>query len=150
MLLDIPAPPATGVILEWVVWGIALLGGTIVTVRQAVSRLVPRLKRAEELAEAVAHEVRPNSGGSMRDTADRTEAAVVQLVAEVAALRDDVSEVRQVSRRHDKELGRIADANEQIRDRITRSEDRQAAQLNDHSQRIHYLEAKAHQQKGAS
>ncbi len=135
-----PQPPAAGTVPEWVAWGIALLGGTIAAALQTVSRLTPRLKRAEELARQAVHELRPNSGSSMRDSADRTEAAVTQLFVEVRALQDDLRDLRQASRRHDGELGRLADATEQIRDRITRAEDREAQHLAALDARVHTLE----------
>lgn len=141
-------PPIDPVALaEWLGWGATVVVAVTVTVRSALSRLLPRLRRAEELAATAAHEVRPNSGGSMRDSTDRTEAAVTQLVAEVSALRDDISDIRsrmgdlaQAQRRHDAEIGRLSDGVEQIRDRMTREADSESHRIDDHSRRIHALE----------
>lgn len=63
---------ALGVIFALVMWP------NIVTMVTA-SRTATRLKNVEEKAEIAAHEVRPNSGKSLADSANRTEAAVHEL-----------------------------------------------------------------------
>lgn len=144
-------PPIDPVALsEWLGWGVTVVVVVAVTVRSALDRLVPRLRRAEELAATAAHEVRPNSGGSMRDSTDRIESLVTQMSVEMSALRDDVADIHARStelasgqRRHDREIARLSDCVEQIRDRMTREADSESRRLDDHSERLHSLEALA-------
>lgn len=79
-------------------WNLAILVLVLAVVPAVTSWIANRGTKAK-LA-AIAHEVRPNSGSSLADAINRTEAAQLVMTEQVAALRDDVggihSEIRDV------------------------------------------------------
>ena len=123
-------------LMPWEIIGGLLAGlAALVTAIATAAKLtaeVGQLRRhahaTGEAVQAVKHEVRANSGESLRDSADRTEALARQLLTEMSALRDDVSDLRVTSRRQDHELGRVNTGVAQLAERMTvferRSDDR--------------------------
>ena len=104
----------------------------------------------------VIKELRPNHGSSMRDAVNKTLAKVETLgeqvgdmairvdqnSTELAAVRDDVADVRAAVKRHDRELGRANDLAAGAAARATQAERRYDEQLSDHSIRLHHLETR--------
>ena len=101
-------------------WGWNLLLFAMLALTPVVTSWIANRGTKAKLA-AIAHEVRPNSGSSLADAINRTEAAQLVMTEQVAALRDDVggihSEIRDVRQdiagvradaRHDRRV--VADA----------------------------------------
>lgn len=141
---DVPLPP-------WEVVGGLLLGvAGVITALVTLAKTLAEVRAARAHTEATAskmaaisHELRPNHGSSLRDSADRTEFAVGQLATEMRALRDDLADVRQAVRRHDAELGRANQLLAQAADRANQADRHLSTQLDDHSQRLRSLETLA-------
>lgn len=126
----------------WEVWGPLLTGAAAFLA--ALAAIAPVIK-----------ELRPNHGSSMRDAVNKTLAKVESLgeqvgdmavrvgqnSTELAAVRDDVADVRAAVKRHDRELGRANDLAAGAAARATQAERRYDEQLSDHSIRLHHLEA---------
>lgn len=126
----------------WEVWGPLLTG--VAAFLAALAAIAPVIK-----------ELRPNHGSSMRDAVNKTLARVETLgeqvgdmairvdqsSTELAAVRDDVADVRAAVKRHDHELGRANDLAANAAARATQAERRYDEQLSDHSVRLHHLEA---------
>lgn len=127
----------------WEVWGPLLTG--VAAFLAALAAIAPVIK-----------ELRPNHGSSMRDAVNKTLARVETLgeqvsdmairvdqsSTELAAVRDDVADVRAAVRRHDRELGRANDLASAAAARATQAERRYDEQLSDHSIRLHHLETR--------
>ena len=125
----------------WEVWGPLLTG--LAAFLAALAAIAPVIK-----------ELRPNHGSSMRDAVNKTLARVETLgeqvgdmairvdqsSTELAAVRDDVADVRAAVKRHDHELGRANDLAANAAARATQAERRYDEQLSDHSVRLHHLE----------
>ena len=125
----------------WEVWGPLLTG--VAAFLAALAAIAPVIK-----------ELRPNHGSSMRDAVNKTLARVETLgeqvgdmairvdqnSTELAAVRDDVADVRASVKRHDRELGRANDLAAGAAARATQAERRYDEQLSDHSIRLHHLE----------
>lgn len=116
----------------WEVWGPLLTG--VAAFLAALAAIAPVIK-----------ELRPNHGSSMRDAVNKTLAKVETLgqqvgdmairvdqsSTELAAVRDDVADVRAAVRRHDRELGRANDLASAAAARATQAERRYDEQLAD-------------------
>jgi len=127
----------------WEVWGPLLTG--LAAFLAALAAIAPVIK-----------ELRPNHGSSMRDAVNKTLAKVETLgeqvgdmairvdqnSTELAAVRDDVADVRAAVKRHDRELGRANDLAAGAAARATQAERRYDEQLSDHSVRLHHLETR--------
>ena len=127
----------------WEVWGPLLTG--LAAFLAALGAVAPVIK-----------ELRPNHGSSMRDAVNKTLAKVETLgeqvgdmvirvdqnSTELAAVRDDVADVRAAVKRHDRELGRANDLAAGAAARATQAERRYDEQLADHSIRLHHLETR--------
>lgn len=127
----------------WEVWGPLLTG--VAAFLAALAAIAPVIK-----------ELRPNHGSSMRDAVNKTLAKVETLgeqvgdmvirvdqnSTELAAVRDDVADVRAAVKRHDRELGRANDLAAGAAARATQAERRYDEQLSDHSIRLHHLETR--------
>ena len=127
----------------WEVWGPLLTG--LAAFLAALAAIAPVIK-----------ELRPNHGSSMRDAVNKTLARVETLgeqvgdmairvdqnSTELAAVRDDVADVRAAVKRHDRELGRANDLAANAATRATQAERRYDEQLSDHSVRLHHLETR--------
>lgn len=127
----------------WEVWGPLLTG--LAAFLAALAAIAPVIK-----------ELRPNHGSSMRDAVNKTLAKVETLgeqvgdmairvdqnSTELAAVRDDVADVRAAVKRHDRELGRANDLAAGAAARATQAERRYDEQLSDHSIRLHHLETR--------
>lgn len=127
----------------WEVWGPLLTG--LAAFLAALAAIAPVIK-----------ELRPNHGSSMRDAVNKTLARVETLgeqvgdmairvdqnSTELAAVRDDVADVRAAVKRHDRELGRANDLAAGAAARATQAERRYDEQLSDHSIRLHHLETR--------
>ena len=127
----------------WEVWGPLLTG--LAAFLAALAAIAPVIK-----------ELRPNHGSSMRDAVNKTLAKVETLgeqvgdmairvdqnSTELAAVRDDVADVRAAVKRHDRELGRANDLAAGAAARATQAERRYDEPLSDHSIRLHHLETR--------
>lgn len=150
-MIPLEAPPGAWVLPPWEV-----LGGILAGVAALVTALGGGIKVLGELREvrrqtdqaaadaaAVLAQQRPNHGGSMRDALNRVEALTQQNAAELAAMRDDVADMRSAIRRHDRELARANDLAAGAAARATQAERRYDEQLSDHSIRLHRLETES-------
>ena len=114
--------------IPWEVWG-----GWGMALAALITAAVGGVKVAAE----VRHEMRPNSGGSMRDAIDRIEL----LVADLAS---DVEQLARTGRRHDAELARANDALVQLQGITADAVTRVHRRLDDHSVRLHEVEVATH------
>ena len=134
----------------WEVWGPLLAGmAALVTAIAGGAKIMGELRevrhrtdQAAADAAAVLAQQRPNHGGSMRDALNRVEALTQQNAIELAAMRDDVADMRSAIRRHDRELARANDLAAGAAARATQAERRYDEQLSDHSIRLHRLETR--------
>ena len=142
--LDVPLP--TWEVVGGLLVGVAGVITALVTLAKTLAEVRAARAHSQHAADAMAvisHELRPNHGSSLRDSADRTEAAIAQLATEMRAVRDDLSDVRLAVRRHDSELGRANTLLAQAADRATQTDRHLSTQLDDHSQRLRSLETLA-------
>ena len=148
-MITLEAPPDVWLWPSWEVLGGILAGvAALVTALAGGAKVLAELRelrhqtdKAAADAAAVLAQQHPNHGGSMRDALNRVEALTLQNATELAALRDDVADVRTSTRRHDRELGRANDLAAAAATRATQAERRYDEQLSDHSVRLHHLEA---------
>lgn len=122
--------------------GLALIAAAVLWARKIWGTVMPLLHRTDDRLNEVLHEQKPNHGSSMRDSVNRIEALTQQNATELAALRDDVADMRSAIRRHDHELGRANDLAAGAAARATQAERRYDEQLSDHSIRLHHLETR--------
>lgn len=138
--------------IPWEVWGgwgtalaaliTAIAGGLKVAAEIRAQRNETRATAAR--VAAVDHELRPNSGNSMRDVIDRIEGLVTANAAAVAKLTGDVEQLSRATRRHDAELGRANDALVQLQGVTADAVTRVHRRLDDHSIRLRDVEADSH------
>nr|DAJ94147.1 MAG TPA: Protein of unknown function (DUF2746) [Caudoviricetes sp.] len=148
-MIPLEAPPGAWLVPPWEVVGGILAGvAALVTAIAGGAKIVGELRevrrqtdRAAADAAAVLAQQHPDHGSSMRDALNRVEALTQQNATELAALRDDVADMRTAIRRHDRELGRANDLAAGAAARATQAERRYDEQLSDHSIRLHHLEA---------
>jgi len=147
-MIPLEAPPGAWVLPPWEVLGGILAGmAALVTAIAGGAKVLGELRevrrqtdRAAADAAAVLAQQHPDHGGSMRDVLTRVEALTTQMAAELAALRDDMSDVRTAQRRQDAELARIHRTVAAVGERVTQEAARTTAQLSDHSERIRAME----------
>uniref|UniRef100_A0AAU8B1A3 Uncharacterized protein n=1 Tax=Dulem virus 32 TaxID=3145750 RepID=A0AAU8B1A3_9CAUD len=128
----------------WEVWA-GMLGGAAalltaifggVKILAEVRALRAKADDTAATAEAVLHEQRPNSGGSMRDAINRTEVGMQVLIGKVEALE-------QAGERRDRELKRSNDLHASTLERLTLDERRSETRHESHEQRLQALETLA-------
>lgn len=150
-MIPLDAPPG---LPPWEVWGGILTGSAalltvIVSAVLGLPKVIAEVRALREHSRAqgealavVRHELQPNSGGSLADAIRRIEQRVTQNSVEIAALRDDVSDVRAGMARHDRELGRANDGLAQLGARMTVAEQRSDSRHDRHEARLAHLEGR--------